>query len=459
MGDLQRRGIGGGARGRPPTGSSATRTISWSWSPAPGRTPKRCATRWQRCSPRWACACRRRRRGSCHIDEGFDFLGFRIQRHPKRGSGQALRLHLPVQEGVWPRSRRRCGRSPDRDHEPAARRPAAPAQPGAAGLDQLLPARRVQGDLRLPAPPSPGAGCSCWLRHKHPRANWKWLRRRYLPGWWPTDGEVTLFNPATVTVTRYRYRGARIPTPWTSTTRAGRAAHRHGLVESRMRGNAHVRFGGRAGETDRPKGRHRAPARPLQGRPCGRPPSSRPRAGSDTTVAAQPGSPCRIVIAHGKAGGRPAAMTATGLGRQHPWVVPAPTSSAASYPLRSMSAGRPARSPGVAGHGLVQSAEGLLDAGVEVVRTLGVVLDCSGWLGRWLGEPCAGLVGDRAGLVALGAVEAIIRVGMRGVGHGDHPGSRSGWAARPAPRSEGNFEAPARAAVPSASCRVESTCE
>jgi hypothetical protein len=33
-------------------------------------------------------------------------------------------------------------------------------------------------------------------------------------------------------------------------------------VESRMRGNAHVRFGRRAGETDRPKGRHRAPVRP-----------------------------------------------------------------------------------------------------------------------------------------------------------------------------------------------------
>jgi RNA-directed DNA polymerase len=22
-----------------------------------------------------------------------------------------------------------------------------------------------------------------WLGHKHPRANWKWLRRRYLPRW------------------------------------------------------------------------------------------------------------------------------------------------------------------------------------------------------------------------------------------------------------------------------------
>ena len=55
----------------------------------------------------------------------------------------------------------------------------------------------------------------CWLHHKHRRASWKWLRRRYLPGWRPTDGEVTLFNPASIAVTRYRYRGAQIPTPWT----------------------------------------------------------------------------------------------------------------------------------------------------------------------------------------------------------------------------------------------------
>jgi RNA-directed DNA polymerase len=53
----------------------------------------------------------------------------------------------------------------------------------------------------------------CWLRHKHPRANWRWLRRRYLLGWWPTHGEVMLVNPGAVVVSRYRYRG-RIPSPW-----------------------------------------------------------------------------------------------------------------------------------------------------------------------------------------------------------------------------------------------------
>ena len=56
-----------------------------------------------------------------------------------------------------------------------------------------------------------------WLRRKHHRRNWKWLRRRYLPRWRPTEGAVTLFNPATVTVSRYRYRGERIRTPWSPT--------------------------------------------------------------------------------------------------------------------------------------------------------------------------------------------------------------------------------------------------
>ncbi len=35
------------------------------------------------------------------------------------------------------------------------------------------------------------------------------------------------------------------------------------VVESRMRGNTHVRFGGRTGETERPRGRHRALVRPY----------------------------------------------------------------------------------------------------------------------------------------------------------------------------------------------------
>lgn len=85
-----------------------------------------------------------------HIDEGFDFLGFRIQRHQKRGTG-ACPLHVPVQGRPGGHSGERADADPAGYDEPNARRPAAPGQRGVAGLDQLLPLRGVQGDLQLPA--------------------------------------------------------------------------------------------------------------------------------------------------------------------------------------------------------------------------------------------------------------------------------------------------------------------
>lgn len=53
-----------------------------------------------------------------------------------------------------------------------------------------------------------------WLRRKHRKITWTELRRRFCAGgWWPTGGEITLFDPEKVRTTRYRYRGAKIPTP------------------------------------------------------------------------------------------------------------------------------------------------------------------------------------------------------------------------------------------------------
>ena len=53
-----------------------------------------------------------------------------------------------------------------------------------------------------------------WLRRKYPKANWRWLRRHHLSGWWPTHDGIALFNAGGVAVTRYRYRGTKIPMPW-----------------------------------------------------------------------------------------------------------------------------------------------------------------------------------------------------------------------------------------------------
>ena len=63
----------------------------------------------------------------------------------------------------------------------------------------------------------------CWLRRKHPTFSWKKLRRRYLIGWWPQEKGVELFDTAKVPVTRYRYRGRNISTPWTLQTQGSYA--------------------------------------------------------------------------------------------------------------------------------------------------------------------------------------------------------------------------------------------
>jgi RNA-directed DNA polymerase len=62
-----------------------------------------------------------------------------------------------------------------------------------------------------------------WLRKRH---HWRWgqFRRRFTTPngrWLPiaADG-IVLFNPAAVTVTRYRYRGQTIPNPYLRTNRA-----------------------------------------------------------------------------------------------------------------------------------------------------------------------------------------------------------------------------------------------
>jgi hypothetical protein len=46
-----------------------------------------------------------------------------------------------------------------------------------------------------------------WARRKHRRITLKTIRRRYCNGgWWPATPEITVFNPAKVGTTRYRYR-------------------------------------------------------------------------------------------------------------------------------------------------------------------------------------------------------------------------------------------------------------
>jgi RNA-directed DNA polymerase len=147
-----------------------------------------------------------------HIDEGFDFLGFRIQRHQKRGTGNRFVYTYPskkalasIKDKVRSMTRGATGQSLS-----VLLHRLNPVLRGWTNYFQHGVSKATFNYLRQ----FTWQRVLCWLRHKHRRTSWTWLRRRYLPGWWPTEGAVTLFNPGAVTVSRYRYRANRIPTPW-----------------------------------------------------------------------------------------------------------------------------------------------------------------------------------------------------------------------------------------------------
>jgi RNA-directed DNA polymerase len=153
----------------------------------------------------------------CHIDEGFDFLGWRIQRRNWRGrTGKKAIYTYPskkslrsIMDKVRTLTRRRAHRT----------------------LADLL--RRINPTLR--------GWCNyfrhgvssrtfnyvdhfafwrivAWLKKRHVGLNMHTLVRRYLPGWRIHDRGIEMFRPYTVAIERYRYRGTKIPTPWTSAT-------------------------------------------------------------------------------------------------------------------------------------------------------------------------------------------------------------------------------------------------
>ena len=151
-----------------------------------------------------------------HIEEGFDFLGFRIQRQLKRGSGKPTVYTYPSKKALASITGRVKTISRQNMNQPLAvlLHRLAPVLRGWVNYFRHGTSKATFDYLRHYT----WRRVIVWLRRKHPRATWKWLRRHHLPGWWPTDGATRLFDPMTVPVTRYRYRAANIPTPWQRTS-------------------------------------------------------------------------------------------------------------------------------------------------------------------------------------------------------------------------------------------------
>ena len=153
------------------------------------------------------------------IDEGFDFLGFTIRRMRKRGTSKHYVYTVPSRKSIQ------------------AVKDKVAARTYRATQDRDL-AALIQSVNRLLA------GWANYFRHGVSKAAFgkvdshawnrimRWLRRKYqgrgrlgmpelkrrfcLPGTWIFARNGTrLTGASAVPVTRYRYRGAQIPTPWT----------------------------------------------------------------------------------------------------------------------------------------------------------------------------------------------------------------------------------------------------
>ncbi len=150
----------------------------------------------------------------CHIDEGFDFLGYRIQRRSRRGrTGKRAVYTYPSKKALASVMNKVRSRTRREKHRTLA--------------DLLLAVNRVlQGWCNYFRHGVSAQTFSYlehytwhrvaeWIRKRHNGLSWGSLRRLF-PGWEIRDGQTELFRPQTVAIVRYRYRGAQIPTPWAS---------------------------------------------------------------------------------------------------------------------------------------------------------------------------------------------------------------------------------------------------
>jgi RNA-directed DNA polymerase len=151
----------------------------------------------------------------CHIDEGFDFLGWHIQRRPWRGrtgkkavytypSKKALASVVGKVRSLTRRAKHRTLADLLRSVNPVLRGWCNYFRHGVSSrtfsyVDHFS-FWRIVG----------------WLRKRHDGLKMGALVRRHLPGWKVRHGKIEMFRPQATPIVRYRYRGTRIPTPWAS---------------------------------------------------------------------------------------------------------------------------------------------------------------------------------------------------------------------------------------------------
>jgi len=199
-----------------------------------------------------------------HMSEGFDFLGFRLQWKRKRGTNKwhvyTFIADRPFRS-VKAKIRALTPRTSQQDLRAVLIRINQITR-GWANYFKHAIAKRIFSKLQHH---------TWWriVRMMRTRRRWKWKDvRRWLTDhtgrWHPISADgIELFNPESIPIIRYRYRGNNIPNPLGPGSLNKPTAETR---ESPLRGNTHGGFGERPGETDQQQCWHRAPGRlhPVQ---------------------------------------------------------------------------------------------------------------------------------------------------------------------------------------------------
>lgn len=153
--------------------------------------------------------------GVVHIDQGFDFLGFHIRRRVNRGARRRYVYTIPskkavqaIKDGV----RRATSRS---TRNTATERKIAEVDAMVRGWANYF-RHGVSKKMFSTVDSFSWWRLSSWIRRKHANIGLREVRRRFTDRGWRLAYQGSVFRGASsVTVSRYRFRGYSIPTPWT----------------------------------------------------------------------------------------------------------------------------------------------------------------------------------------------------------------------------------------------------
>lgn len=147
-----------------------------------------------------------------HISQGFDFLGFHIVLKPDGGGRVGVRVY-PSKKSL-------------RRAQEKVKKLTLKSTTGSSLDEIIIQVNRVLRGWTYYFRFAHSKQTICylghyawervfrWMRNKHRKLSVRVLKRRFFPKWIFHENGQTLFDPSTVKVERYIYRGAYIPTPW-----------------------------------------------------------------------------------------------------------------------------------------------------------------------------------------------------------------------------------------------------